>query len=87
MEKAPRITRKTLRKHLEEVTEIAWEHDAEESYRIVKEKWEIGSSRSFRDFLTYQRTAAETMTLEDKERFSREWNKAIEMIKEWRRKK
>jgi len=27
------------------------------------------------------------MTLEDKERFSREWNKAIEMIKEWRRKK
>lgn len=63
-----------MRKHLEEVTEIAWEHDAEEAYRIVKEKWEIGSSRSFRDFLnkehitTYQRTAAETMTLEDKER-------------------
>ncbi len=53
-----------MRKHLEEVTEIAWEHDAEEAYRIVKEKWEIGSSRSFRDFLnkehitTYQRTAA-----------------------------
>lgn len=43
MEKAPRITRKTLRKHLEEVTEIAWEHDAEESYRIVKENGRLGA--------------------------------------------
>ena len=72
MEKVPRKTARTLRLHLEEVIEIAWDHDAEEAYRIAREKWEIGSSRSFRDFLnkqhitTYQKTAAETMTLEEK---------------------
>lgn len=93
MEKVPRKTARTLRLHLEEVIEIAWDHDAEEAYRIVREKWEIGSSRSFRDFLnkqhitTYQKTAAETMTLEEKENFAREWTEAIERINEWRRKK
>lgn len=93
MEKVPRKTARTLRLHLEEVIEIAWDHDAEEAYRIAREKWEIGSSRSFRDFLnkqhitTYQKTAAETMTLEEKENFTREWTEAIERINEWRRKK
>lgn len=63
------------------------------AYRIAKEKWEIGSRRSFTDFLhkeqitTYQKTAEETMTLEEKEMFTREWTEMIEMINEWRRKK
>lgn len=93
MEKVPRKTTRTLRKHLDEVIEIAWDHDAEEAYRIAKEKWEIGSIRSFRDFLnkehitTYKKTAAETMTLEEKEIFIRKWTETIEIINKWRRKK
>lgn len=93
MEKVPKKTTRTLREHLEEVIEIAWDHDAEEAYRIVKGKWEIGSIRSFRDFLnkehitTYQKTAAETMTLEEKESFIRKWTETIKIINKWRRKK
>ena len=78
---------------MEEVTEIAWNNDVANAYQIAKEKWKIGSRRSFTDFLnkehitTYQKMAAETMTLEEKEQFVREWTEMIETINEWRRKK